>query len=282
MTNINFRILTYKYFLILRVVLVVLCCGQSFSQASGGETDKELSDKYVYEGNMVIKENFYEAEKKYRTALSKNKLNYKGAYNLSHAYYNAELYDESKTRLIEVTKSGDKQQKHHAFHNLGNIFMKENACKKAVEAYKNALRNNPKDDESRYNLAIAKECAKEENGGGGNDDQKKENQEQKKEDNKESKDNEDKEDKNNKKDKEGKEDKENKEDNKPGKEQNKDSKNNKKEAKNENTPKGQQGKLSTQQIKNLLEAMNNEENKVQEKMNASKTKGVKIETDKDW
>ena len=41
-------------------------------------------------------------------------------------------------------------------------------------------------------------------------------------------------------------------------------------------------KLSPQQIKNLLEAMNNEENKVQEKMNASKTKGIKVETDKDW
>ena len=122
---------------------------------------------------MIIKEDFYQAEKNYRAAISKDKLNYKGAYNLSHAYYNAELYDEAQARLVEVTKNGDKQQKHQAFHNLGNIFMKENACKKAVEAYKNALRNNPKDDESRYNLAIAKECAKEESGGGGNDDEKK-------------------------------------------------------------------------------------------------------------
>ena len=188
MTNINFRILTYKYFLILRVVLVVLCCGQSFSQASGGKMDKELSDKYLYEGNMVIKEDFYEAEKKYRTAISKDKLNYKGAYNLSHAYYNAELFDEAQARLIEVTTNGDKQQKHQAFHNLGNLFMKENACKKAVEAYKNALRNNPKDNESRYNLAVAKECAKEENGGGGNDDEKKENQEEQNKDKEDKKD----------------------------------------------------------------------------------------------
>jgi hypothetical protein len=40
--------------------------------------------------------------------------------------------------------------------------------------------------------------------------------------------------------------------------------------------------MSPQQIKNLLEAMNNEERKVQEKMNAAKTKGVKIKTEKDW
>ena len=41
-------------------------------------------------------------------------------------------------------------------------------------------------------------------------------------------------------------------------------------------------KLSPQQIKNLLEAMNNEEKKVQEKVNASKKKGVKVKSDKDW
>ena len=245
----------------------MLFCVQSYSQASDDLADKELSDKYVYEGNMIIKEDFYQAEKNYRAAISKDKLNYKGAYNLSHAYYNAELYDEAQARLVEVTKNGDKQQKHQAFHNLGNIFMKENACKKAVEAYKNALRNNPKDDESRYNLAVAKECAKEESGGGGNDDEKKE-------DNKENKDKD--------KDKDNNESSKDKKDNKKEEEQKNSSKKNENDPKEKKNTEGQQGKLSPQQIKNLLEAMNNEENKVQEKMNASKTKGIKIKTDKDW
>jgi len=40
--------------------------------------------------------------------------------------------------------------------------------------------------------------------------------------------------------------------------------------------------MSPQQIKNLLEAMNNQEQKVQEKMNAEKVQGVKVKTDKDW
>ena len=270
MTHTNFKILIYKCFLVLKAVFVMLFCVQSYSQASDDLADKELSDKYVYEGNMIIKEDFYQAEKNYRAAISKDKLNYKGAYNLSHAYYNAELYDEAQARLVEVTKNGDKQQKHQAFHNLGNIFMKENACKKAVEAYKNALRNNPKDDESRYNLAIAKECAKEESGGGGNDDEKKENQEEKKEDNKENK------------DKDNNESSKDKKDNKKEEEQKNSSKKNENDPKEKKNTEGQQGKLSPQQIKNLLEAMNNEENKVQEKMNASKTKGIKIKTDKDW
>ena len=178
MIHINCKILLYKYFLVFRVLFIMLFCSLSFSQTTDEKSDKTLSNQFVYEGNIAVKEDFYEAERKYRTALSKNKLNSKGAYNLSHAYYNAELYDEAQARLIEATKNGNKKEKHQAFHNLGNIFMKENACKKAVEAYKNALRNNPKDDETRYNLAIAKECAKEEEGGGGNDKKKKDNEKQ--------------------------------------------------------------------------------------------------------
>ena len=267
MINFNSKILTFKSFFPLRTLLFILFSGFSFSQTSNDEPNKNLSNKFVYEGNMVVQENFYEAEKKYRTALSKNKLNSKGAYNLSHAYYNAELYDEAQARLIEATKNGNKKEKHQAFHNLGNIFMKENACKKAVEAYKNALRNNPKDDETRYNLAIAKECAKEEDGGGGDDDEKKDKQQEKNKENEENKENE--------KNKENEEDKQ-------GQEDKKDSKRNENEPNEKTNSENQQGKLSPQQIKNLLEAMNNEENKVQEKMNASKTKGIKIETDKDW
>ena len=52
-------------------------------------------------------------------------------------------------------------QKHKAFHNLGNVFMKEKNYTEAVEAYKNALRNNPSDDETRYNYALAKKMLKE-------------------------------------------------------------------------------------------------------------------------
>ena len=52
--------------------------------------------------------------------------------------------------------------------------------------------------------------------------------------------------------------------------------------KDQQKPQPQQGKLSDQQIKSLLEAMNNQEQKVQEKMNAEKQKGIKVKTEKDW
>lgn len=253
----------------------------------GGHSQDEaelasLSDAYVYEGNSHFNNSFLEAEKNYRMALSEMPSNTKGAYNLGNAYYNAELYDEALARLLEAARKGTKLEKHRAYHNIGNVLMQYKQCKKAVEAYKNALRNDPKDEESRYNLAIAQECAKEE-GGGGDDDQeeKEQNQDQQKQ-NEEKKDSDkaqDEEEKN--KDKGEEEDGSNKgEDEKKENSQPQDNKGD--ENSDTKKPEPQPGKLSPQQIKNLLEAMNNEEKKVQEKVNASKKKGVKVKSDKDW
>lgn len=249
---------------------------------SQDETELEsLSNTYVYKGNSHFNNSFLEAEKNYRMALSEMPSNTKGAYNLGNAYYNAELYDEALARLLEAARKGTKLEKHRAYHNIGNVLMQDKQCKKAVEAYKNALRNDPKDDESRYNLAIAQECAKEEGGGSDDDqDEKEENQDQQKknEEKKDSDKEQDEEEKN--KDKGEEEDRSNKgEDEKKENSQPQDKGD---ESSDTKKPEPQAGKLSPQQIKNLLEAMNNEEKKVQEKVNASKKKGIKVKSDKDW
>lgn len=253
-------------------------CG--YSQESAEAT--LLSDQYVYEGNTIVEESFVEAEKNYRMALSEMPSNRKGAYNLANAYYTAELYDEALARLNSVAKDGSKPEKHRAYHNIGNVLMQNKQCEKAVEAFKNALRNNPSDDESRYNLALAQQCAKE--NGGGDDKDNKEDKDQKEnknnEDKKDSNKNQDQEDKNKEKgdgDKESKGDGDDQKENENPEEK----KGDKKDGANKK-PQQQPGKLSGQQIKSLLDAMNNEEKKVQEKMNAVKEKGAKIQTEKDW
>ena len=55
-----------------------------------------------------------------------------------------------------------------------------------------------------------------------------------------------------------------------------------KRIKDKQKPKPQQGKMTPQQIKQLLESLHNEEKKTQKKMNAKKTKGKKIQQEKDW
>lgn len=255
--------------------------------SSAQEIDPQLSESngYVFEGNSIVEDDFIGAEKKYRLAVSTKQNNAIGSFNLGNAYYNSELYDEALLRHLEAAQnSTSKPEKHKAYHNIGTILMQKKQCKEAVSAFKNALRNNPEDDESRYNLALAQECAKEQGGDGdGDDEDKDKDKDENKDDKNDSDEKQDKDDKNkdegDKDDKNEGEDKED-EDGKPkddkGDQKNNDPKDDK------GKPQQQPGKLSPQQVKNLLEAMNNEEKKVQEKMNASKTKGVKVKTEKDW
>ena len=247
------------------------------------EAQISLSNNYVFEGNSLVDENFIEAEKKYRLGVSAKQKNAAGSYNLGNAYYKSELYDEAMLRYLEaVNNSGLKLEKHKAYHNIGNTLMQQKRCKEAVSAFKNALRNSPSDDESRYNWALAQECAKEQGDGEGEDkDKDKDENKDDKENSDENKDNEEKNKDKGDEDEEKKEgdDKED-EDGKPKDDNG--NQNDKDPNKDKGQPKPQPGKMSPQQVKNLLEAMNNEEKKVQEKMNASKTKGVKIQTEKDW
>ena len=212
----------------------------------------ESYNKHLYDGNINYDKDFLLAENSYRKAISINSSNIKAPYNLSNKYYEEGLYDEALIRQAEALKNAkSNNEKHRISHNIGNILMKKDLCKEALEAYKNALRNNPKDDETRYNLSLAKLCADDQNK---NNDKKDEN----KDDQNDQKDN-----KQDQKNDKNKNDNDNKQKNKPSKD------------------KGS-AKLSPEQIKNLLKAMNNEENKVQAKINEKKQKGVKIITEKDW
>ena len=281
-----FKVPHKRWFRINNVRLIFFLLA-SFYGSAQDEAQLSMSNNYIFEGNSIVDDDFIEAEKKYRLGVSAKQNNVVGSYNLGNAYYRSELYDEAMLRHLEAIKNSvSKLEKHNAYHNIGNTLMQHKRCQEAVSAYKDALRNNPTDNETRYNLALAQECAKEQgNGDGDGDDEDKDKDKDKDKDDKENSDeNKDKEEKN--KDKEGEDedkkegnDKED-EDGKPkednGNQENKDPN------KDKGRPKPQPGKISPQQVKNLLEAMNNEEKKVQEKMNASKTKGIKVKSEKDW
>jgi len=263
----------------------------SFSQEKGKDKALQRSNDYIYDANEKVNDDFVSAEMDYRKAVSAKPSNASGSYNLGNAYYQSGLFDEALSRHLEAANNAStKAERHKAFHNIGNALMQQEQCKKAVEAFKNALRNDPTDDETRYNLALAKECANKD--GEGDDGE----QDQKEDDKEDQKENEDEQDKENKDDGDQNEDQENKDegddqqDKKDGDDKEdengkpKDEKDNKNEGqpKDKKQQKPQPGKLSPQQVKNLLEAMNNEEKKVQDKINAKKVKGAKIKTEKDW
>jgi len=271
-------------------VLIVFITSLGFSQDLDKqqlEADKKATN-LVYEANKLSSANNYvEAEMEYRKAISEAPSKAVGAYNLAHSYYKKGSFDEALFRSQEAAKKAlTKDEKHRAYHNIGNILMQNELCKEAVEAFKDALRNNPNDEETRYNYALAKECADQQNDGGGEDDKKDEDKEEEKDKEDEQKKEDENKDEKDKKD-EGDKDKKDGEDEEDEKGKPKDDKkddgkgDDKKEDKNQK-PKPKPGQMSPQQIKNILEAMQNQEQKVQEKVNAEKQKGAKVKTEKDW
>ncbi|EZH72404.1 hypothetical protein ATO12_23415 [Aquimarina atlantica] len=293
-----------------KILCVILCfqIGIICSQEENRDQIINEANQFIATGNKVlIKDgNFPKAEGEYRKAIAKNPVNPTAKYNLANAYYNSEKYDEATHRYTEAAKvASAKSEKHKAFHNQGNTYMEQKKYKEAVEAYKNALRNNPKDDETRYNLALAKKMLEQQQQQNDQNKDKDQNKDQK-EDNKDQKEGDDKEDKKgddgdkekekgeDQKDKEGdkgedKKDEGDKEKDDKGEPKDEEKDKGKDQKEQEGEPKDQQqqqqqvqGKLSPEQVKSLLEAMNNQEKKVQDKINAKKAQGSKVKTDKDW
>lgn len=268
-------------------VFLVFNFGTSIiAQEANKEKQKVLkeSKEFLSEANYEMEnDNFFLAEAAYREAIATNPEEDTGKYNLGIAYYDKEMNDVAMSRFKQAAAVADtKSDKHKVFHNLGNTFMNEKLYKEAVESYKNALRNNPKDEETRYNYALAKELLEDQEKNGGNDENKDNQEDKKDEDEEKNQENE-----NNKKDGEDGEQKDEQDkgdeeqDKKKGDENKDKGKPDKPEDKEQQQP-TEPGKLSPQQVKNLLEAMNNEERKVQEKINAKKQKGLKVKSEKDW
>ena len=233
------------------IYLFLMVSVLSFSQ----EKDNNLP-----EGNKnYAAKNFVDAEADYRISASKFPKKAISSYNLGNAIYESKQPAESGLAYAKaIINSKERPEKHKAFHNLGNVCMKQKDYTNAVQAYKNALINDPSDEESRYNYALAKKMLKE------NPPKKDDKKDKKKDDKKDKKDKK-------KDDKKDKDDKDKKDDKTDGdkKPQN-------------NKPKPQEGGISKQRLENLLDAVNNEEKKVQDKVNKNKVKGKPVQTEKDW
>ena len=270
------------------VVFVIL------SQATWAQKPEEISPKtqrlandFMREGNTQYEQGKYaDAEVAYKKSLATVENNLQTKFNLANAMMQQKRYKEAFNQYQEIAgKTKDFLMKSTAFHNMGNAQMGLKEYQKAVDAYKNSLRLNPDDEETRYNLALAQKFLKE------NPPQQNQNQQnQQNQDNKQNKDQQDQKDQKNDPDKDNKDPKKDDQQNKDSQDQKEnqdkqDPKNNpnQKDDQNQNgQPKPQPGKMSEQQMKQLLEAINNEEKKTQDKVKAQKVRVQTKPNEKDW
>lgn len=250
---------------------------EGFSQTKA----TKVEDNLIFEGNALHQsETYAQAEKKYREALARAPKNSIAQHNLGNTLFDESYYGEAFNAYKSATlNTKNKEEKHSALHNMGNVFMSQKDYAKAVETYKEALRNNPNDDQTRYNYALAKELLENEQQ---NQDQNQDNKDQQNQ-NQQDSDTKDNENQSSKDKGEDQKDQDQSSDKDENSDQNQEESNNKESPNQPQDAKAEPTKLSPQQIKNLLEAMNNEEKKVQDKVNAKKAKPVQpTKSKKDW
>lgn len=213
----------------------------------GQKTERD----YLRSGNKLYKDStFVKAEVDYRKALELEPKSTDAMYNLGNSLLMQQKAKEAMEQYEAASRiEKDKNKLAQIYHNMGVILQSSKQLPQCIEAYKQALRNNPKDDENRYNLALAQKQLK---------DQQQQNQNQ---------------------------DKDQKQDQKQDdKQQNKDQQDQDKKDQQQNNQQQQQqnqNQMSKENAEQLLKAAMQDEKNVQDKVKkAVQVQGRKLE--KDW
>lgn len=221
----------------------------------GQKTERD----YLRSGNRLYKDStFVKAEIDYRKALELNPKSSDAMYNLGNALLMQQKGKEAMEQFEAASRvEKDKEKLAQIYHNMGVILQSSKQLLQCIEAYKQALRNNPKDDETRYNLALAQK-------------QLKDQQQQQLKDQQQQQQNQD----------QQQQQQEKKEDEKQ--QQNKDQQEQeKKNQQNQQNPQQNQNEMSKENAEQLLKAAMQDEKDVQDKVKkAIQVQGQKLE--KDW
>ena len=158
------------------ILSILLCIGAGHAFAQE-KTDRD----YLRSGNKLYNDSlFIKAEVDYRKALELNPKSTDAMFNLANALLMQQKAKEAMEQYESVSKiEKDKEKLAQIYHNMGVILQSSKQLPQCIEAYKESLRNNPKDDETRYNLALAQKQLKDQQQNQQNQDQQQQQQEQK-------------------------------------------------------------------------------------------------------
>ncbi|MDP2039133.1 MAG: tetratricopeptide repeat protein [Ignavibacteria bacterium] len=231
----------------MRKLMCALFVSLTFLGSVSAQSKRSLNNDGV---DLYNEKKFADAEVKFKKSLEKDPQLFQGHFNLGDSYYKQGRYDEAiQSYKNSIGLTDDKEKKSKAFHNIGNALLKQQKYEDGIGAYKNALKTNPNDLETKYNLSYALNMLKQ--------NQDKKNQQNKNDKNKDQK----------------KDQQQQQQDKQDKKDQNKDEQ----KQQQQQQPKNQ---ISKEEAQRILEAMKNNEKDMQKKLR--KVKGKPYSTDKDW
>lgn len=230
----------------------------------------------VRAGNRKFrKDNWKEADISYRKALVKDSTSVAANYNLANTLYRQENYEEAEKLMKKIGDNASASANAADYwYNTGDIAIAKKDWQGAVNAFKEALLKNPSDMDAKENYIYAKKMLEnqQKNGGGkgdGQDNQDQNNQDQNKNGQDQNKD------QNNDQNKDGQ--------NKDQDQNQNQNQNNGQGNGNQQSPQGQEGKISPQQAQQMLRAIQAKEKETQDKVNKEKADALKSrQKEKNW
>ena len=224
--------------------ILLISSAVSFAQA-----DRKL----IREGNREYgKEKYSESEISYRKAIDKNNESADAVFNAGDALYMQKKYEEAGKQFLQTHDMNDnKKKKSTSLYNLGNSLLMANKVDESIDAYKGSLKLDPKNMETKYNLAYAQDLLK----------QQQEQQQQQQQNNNQD---------------EQEQDKQNQDQNKD--EQDQDKQDQKKQQQEQEQEQG----ISKEDAERLLNALANDEKNIQEKVKLAKAQKARVRTTKNW
>ena len=221
--------------------------------------------KFIRQGNKQYKEEvFDESEILYRKALEKEQQSYSGEFNLGDAMYKQEKFEDAARSFHKLAENQtDPIKLGELYHNIGNSFLKANQLEASIEAYKQALRNNPEDNETRHNLAYAQQMQQQQQ----DQDKQDQDQDQDKQDQDQDKQDQD-------------QDQDQQDQDQDQQDQNQDQQDQNQQQQDQNQQ--QQPQISKEDAQRMLQALQQDEQDLQEKLKKQKAQATKVKVLKDW
>ena len=227
-----------------------------------GEVSAQLMKErgLVRKGNREFKrEHFEKSVDSYQRALQHDSTSFEAKYDLASALYRTERYDKAEKTLLGIVNDTTRTEleRGEVAYNLGNTQFAQQKYKEALSSYRQAMRCNPNDEDAKFNYAFTKRLIQQQE----QQQQQQQNQDQNQDQNKDNQDKQNNQDQQNEQNQQQPQNQDNKEEQQQGEQP-------------------QEGAMTPEQQEALLQAIQAEEDKTQDKL--KEKKGVLIRGSKNW
>lgn len=255
----------------LSVIFAFICASAGF-----GQSNDYAAKSNIIEGIAAFEAGDATADSLFAMGESHSELSALASYNQGRALLeNPERAPEARQAFQRAIKgSDDSVMESDSWHNIGNSLLMEEDLENAIEAYKSALRANPRNEAARYNLSYALRQLNQQQEEQNQQDQQDQQGEQDQQDQQNQQDQQDEQEQQGEQDQQDQQSEQDQQEQQEQQEQ--------QQQQEQSQPQQVEGQISKEDMERILESLERGEEEVQAKLMQAKSQGKKKKIEKDW